>query len=411
MTTFLFLTFVYLLSFCIVCLFGIKYKKLFLLLLLALGFRCFLLLINHYEIYILPGSADDAAMFIRQARLWSELSFPNILDEFSTSRSYNYSVVGALIFKVFGFHKMILPAINLVAGVSIVGLTGAITYKIWGVRPAQWAVFILAIYPFSAINSAVAMREEASILLFLIGLYYFVVWLREESVLGIYICLFFFALATLIHPGWVAAILGVGAYSLYILVKSIPQLFNGSRITKHYFSKLILSFSILLLSVGLAVAGGGVSLGKGMSIGTEEGAAISEQIESRFLGVPDGGSAYPAVIATGNPITQPWLIPAKVAYFLYAPFPWDIKSARHVLGLVSSFLLMFLTWRIFKGWKNIRNKQECLALLLILISLIFVFSIGVSNIGTGIRHKTKFTALFIILAAASFDTIKLKLRR
>ncbi|MGC3873535.1 ArnT family glycosyltransferase [Halomonas sp. GXIMD04776] len=410
MTTTLFLTFLYLIALGIVFVFSIKYEKLSVLLMVAFVFRCFLLLIDYYNIYPLPG-AEDAGSFVQRARMWSGLSFENILSELSTSHSYNYSVVGALLYKIFGYHEMLLPALNLIAGVLVVCLTGAIVYKMWGARAAQWAVFIIAIYPFSAINSATAMREEPSILLFMIGLYFLVVWLREESVWGVYISLFFFALATMVHPGWVGAILGVGAYSIYMLIKSIPQVLGGNRVTKRYFSKLVLSASILVLSAGLAVAGGGIKLGKGISVGTEESEALTEQIESRFVGVSEGGSAYPAVIATGNPITQPWIIPAKVAYFLYAPFPWDIKSPRHIIGLISSFLLFFLTWRIFKGWDNIRNKQECLALLLILASLIIIFSIGVSNIGTGIRHKTKFTALFLILAAASFDTIKLKLRR
>ncbi|SHF48098.1 hypothetical protein SAMN02745148_02764 [Modicisalibacter ilicicola DSM 19980] len=411
MTAFLFLSLLYLMALGVVLVFGIKYKKLFFLLLAAFVFRCILLLVDYYDIYALPGSADDAAMFIERARQWSELSYGKILAEAGTSHSYNYSVLGAIFFKAFGFHSMILPAFNLVAGMLVVSLTGALVYKIWNMRAAQWAVFIIGLYPFSAINSAIAMREELSILLFLVGLYYFISWLREESVMGVYVSLFFFSFATLIHPGWVAAIVGVGAYSLYIIVKSIPLFLRGDRVTTRYFSKLVFSASIIFLSAGLAVAGGGIKLGKGISVGTEGGPELSEQIESRFAGAPEGGSAYPSIIATGNPVTQPWLIPARIVYFLYAPFPWDIKSAKHLLGLVSSFLMLFLTWRIIKGWKDIQQKRECLVLLLILASLVLIFSIGVSNIGTGIRHKTKFMALFIILAASSFDTIRVKIRR
>lgn len=411
MTTTLFLLLLYLAAFGVVFLFGVRYEKLFVPLLAALVFRLVLLLINYYGVYALPGSTDDAAMFIDRARLWSELGFKDILGHFATSHSYNYSVLGAIFFKIFGYHEMVLPVFNLVIGMLVVSLTGVITNKMWGIRAAQWAVLIIALYPFSAINSAIALREEISILFFLSGLYFLVSWLREESILGIYTALAFFSLATLIHPGWVAAILGVGVYALWMLIKSVPLFLRGNRVTKRYFGKVVLSASILVLSVGLAVAGGGISLGKGISIGTEEGPMLAEQLESRFANAPEGGSAYPAVIATGNPITQPWLIPAKIAYFLYAPFPWDIKSPKHLLGLASAFLLFFLTWRIYKGWEDIRHKKECLALLLILASLVVIFSVGVSNIGTGIRHKTKFISLFIILAGSSLGSIKLKIRR
>ncbi|MEA3250997.1 MAG: hypothetical protein U9Q35_05385 [Pseudomonadota bacterium] len=409
MTAYLFLILLFTTAFSITIIYGIKYRSLAVLFLLSLVFRIGLLFLDYSGAFSLPGGGNDAQTFVDKAQSWSELNWSSIFQTFGMSHSYNYSVIGALVFKIFGYHDLILPALNLVAGTIIVVLTGAITYRMWGERAAQVAVLIMAVYPYSAFNSAIALREEISILAFVTGLYFLVKWLREESIVGIYICLLFFALATMIHPGWVAAILGVGAYTFFLLLKAVPQIARGSQVTRRYLGKLILSTSILVLTIGL-VSAGGVTLGKGISIGTDK-ASITQQIESEFVGEPVGGSSYPVAIATGNPITQPWLIPARIVYFLFSPFPWDIKSPVHLFGFISSGLYVFLVWRIFKSWKKIKHKQECLALLIMLAVLIFVFAIGVTNIGTAIRHKTKFLVLFVVLAAASFDTMKIKFGR
>tara|TARA_Y200000002_G_scaffold339231_1_gene309093 strand:+ start:76 stop:237 length:162 start_codon:yes stop_codon:yes gene_type:complete len=38
-------------------------------------------------------------------------------------------------------------------------------------------------------------------------------------------------------------------------------------------------------------------------------------------------------------------------------------------------------------------------MLMILLAYIFVFGLGVGNFGTGIRHRSKFVIIFILLAA------------
>ncbi|HSH48962.1 MAG TPA: hypothetical protein VK991_10295, partial [Halomonas sp.] len=86
-------------------------------------------------------------------------------------------------------------------------------------------------------------------------------------------------------------------------------------------------------------------------------------------------------------------------------------SPRHLLGLVSSVLYGFLAWRVFRGWGRLTQREEGLALLFIFGAITFVFALGVNNIGTAIRHKTKLLGLFVILAASSFDYLRGKLRR
>ena len=47
-------------------------------------------------------------------------------------------------------------------------------------------------------------------------------------------------------------------------------------------------------------------------------------------------------------------------------------------------------------------------LLIILLSYLIVFGVGVGNFGTGIRHRSKFVIIFILLAAPFIKRLTLK---
>lgn len=409
MTSYLFMTIITLMALGVALFVGLRHRFLMVVLLLAFFFRLVLLFIQYYGLFSIPGGDADALNMTHKAWVWSMQDWSGLFNEINNAGSYLYSFFGAILFKLFGYHELLLPVVNLFFGMLVVALTGIIVNRIWGARPAQLSALIIGLYPFAAFNSAIALREEPSILAFMFGLYFLVKWLQEESRAGIYLCLAFFGLATMIHPGWVAAIFGVGVYALLLLFKALPRIVQGSLVTRGYFHNILTAGSIVILSLLLSAAGE-VTLGKGISLGSEE-ETVAELIESQFTGMPQGGSAYPTVIATGDPFSRPWLIPARIVYFLFSPFPWDISSPQQALGMISSVLYLFLVWKIFKNWKTIRQHQECVALLIILALLTFIFAIGVTNIGTAIRHKTKFLALFIIIAAVSFDSIRFRLLR
>ena len=91
--------------------------------------------------------------------------------------------------------------------------------------------------------------------------------------------------------------------------------------------------------------------------------------------------------------------PLRSLYFVFAPFPWDIKETKHLIGMFDSFLYMYFVYLIISNLKNIW-KDRCLRIiLLMLLAYLFVFGFGVGNFGTGIRHRSKFVIIFIILAA------------
>ena len=366
-------------------------------------FRLLLFILDYTRIFRPPGAGADGLRFTRYSIEYASSEWSVLLENVPWFSSSFYPWLGGVIQKVVGESQLFLIATSFFFGHVVVAVTGIICYQLWGKRAAIIASFIAALYPFGAFNSVLALREEVSIMFFLMGLYCYIRWVGGKSSLGIVWGSGLFAIAVLFHPGWVAAFLGVAAYLAYFLYRSL--LIDRPRfVSRLYVAKMLLSIAMLSFSLGMITVGGGISLGKGIEVGGEGG--IGDAIEEQFTGDPRGGSAYPGFIAQGNPYTQPWLIPARIVYFHFSPFPWDIRSPRHLLGLMSSLMYMFLAWRVYRGWDRLKSRDECVAMLFIFGAITFVFAIGVTNIGTAIRHKTKLFALFVILAASSFHSLK-----
>ncbi|MGM1051925.1 MAG: hypothetical protein ACQEXO_05980 [Pseudomonadota bacterium] len=388
---------------------GSRHRWLLWPLVVAYFFRLFLFVLDYTRVFRPPGATADSSRFIRLSYEYASRDWSSLLNNVPLLDSKYYPWLGGVLQKVVGESPFFLISTSFFFGHVVVAVTGIICYQLWGKRTAIMAAMIMAVYPFGAFNSIVAMREEVAIMFFLMGLYFYIRWVAGKSLLGLLWGGLLFGVAVLFHPGWVAAFVGVAAYLVYFLYRN---LFNDRPriVSRLYAFKMVLSVAMLAFSLGMVMFSGGISLGKGIEIGTDSEGGIASTIEEKFSGEASGGSAYPSFVAQGNPYTQPWLIPARIMYFHFSPFPWDIRSPIHVFGLLSAILYWFLAWRVYRGWDRLKDREECVAMLFIFGAITFVFALGVNNIGTAIRHKTKLLGLFVILAASSFNSIRIRFK-
>lgn len=389
---------------------GVRHRWLLWPLVFAYFFRLFLFFLDYTRVFRPPGATADASRFVNEARHYANMDWKLLFENIPLFHSSYYAWLGGVAQKVTGESSLFLLSTNFFFGHVVIVVTGFICYQLWGRRAAVFATMIMALYPFGAFNSVVALREEIAIMFFMIGLYFYIRWVAGKSAFGLLWGGALFSVAVLFHPGWVAAFVGVAAYLVYFIYRNIivkRPLF----VSRIYALKMIMSISMLVFSIGMVMAGGGLSLGKGIEVGTGSEGGVSALIEGEFSGEARGDSAYPSFVAQGNPYTQPWLIPARVMYFHFSPFPWDIRSPTHLFGLVSSVLYGFLAWRVYRGWDRLKDREDCVAMLLIFAAITFLFALGVTNIGTAIRHKTKLLGLFVILAASSFNSLRIRIKR
>ena len=95
----------------------------------------------------------------------------------------------------------------------------------------------------------------------------------------------------------------------------------------------------------------------------------------------------------------------RSGYFLFSPFPWDVKSKSHLVGMFDGFIYIILIYYVFRNRKNIWNDPTLKIILLVLVFYFFVFGIGVSNSGAAVRHRSKFLIEILILGCTFYTYI------
>ena len=135
---------------------------------------------------------------------------------------------------------------------------------------------------------------------------------------------------------------------------------------------------------------------------------ILEILSTKTSQATAGEASWPKWTIAKSPIELVYKVPIRSIYFVFSPFPWNVKKTQHLIGMFDAFLYIYLTILILLNIKLIW-KDPCLRIILILLlSYLFVFGIGVGNFGTGIRHRSKFVVMFILLAAPLLKKIVFK---
>lgn len=375
---------------------GARYRFLLGWMLAGWAFRVGLLSLGYYGVFTLPYVGADGAMFTEQAIAFSGYSLSDLFRMVDYRSAHSYSVIGALLFKAFGFSELVLPSFNLFLGVANTLLGAVIAYRLFGKKAASTAAMLICLYPFTAINSVAAVREELSIFFFVAGLFILVRWIKTGRPLSLLLSLPILVMAAFVHPGWVAAILGLVVYFIWTLFRDAVQMRGGAGR-----AGLSLAMGVVMAGICAGVLVAGVELGKGVEISGDLG-SLADTVSARFQRDASGASAFPAFVAVGDPFTQPWLIPLRVVYFLYSPFPWDVRSPVHLLGLFAGALYAFLSYRAYRSYRELKREPRALVLHYILLMLTLMFALGVTNIGTAIRHKAKFYVLLVVAASPTF---------
>tara|TARA_A100001015_G_scaffold294745_1_gene372906 strand:- start:1177 stop:1575 length:399 start_codon:yes stop_codon:yes gene_type:complete len=111
-----------------------------------------------------------------------------------------------------------------------------------------------------------------------------------------------------------------------------------------------------------------------------------------------GTASYSSWTKINSPNEIIYKIPVRAAYFLFSPFPWNVKNPIHLAGVFDGFLYLTLVYLIFCNRRVIWNDPALRIIFIILLFYILVWGIGISNFGAGIRHRAKFVIILILLA-------------
>ena len=370
--------------------------------LVAFGVRT-LAALFHYYIAPLPDGGYDAVTFERLAWEWGQDGFSSAITHFQGINAYFYPWLMSLLYGLTDRSLLLLQSVNVTVGVLTIYAGWRLAYLLWDRRAAYKTAWLLALFPTLVQYSALPMREVWVVLLFIIGLISVVQWARRGGIVPIFAGNLAFIGATFFHGGLFIALLGFLGLIGFSSARLWLQGLSKGRL------RILSSFGLILVSMGLGFyILSGISLPK---LGTPSDLIDLSRLISRaeyFTTLESASARYPGWTVPHSPVDLLWAVPLRGVYLLFSPFPWDLKSPQHLVGLVDGIFYMALVFFAWKNRKNIVTDKGAKAVFLITILLTAAFGMGTGNFGTALRHRAKFVVAIIVLASPKLPFISIK---
>ena len=358
-------------------------------LIVALIIRILILLIGHY-IIPLPGSTDDALGFERTAWQLGKNGFFDLLTHFDFGPFVFFSWFQAIPYALFGRSILIGQSISLLFGIGTIFISWKLAKILWDNNIAKKVAWTVALFPSLVLYSVLYLREIYISFFILLALYGVVSWFKNNSYKWIFLSLIGFVGAALLHG---PMIVGAIIFIIFIFTAYLKKLFKSLVKLRINLGNLV----ILLLSITII----GLYFTNKISIaylGNFEHSIDVDFILLKTQYAYAGDASWPEWTKAESGIELLYKAPVRSVYFVLSPFPWDIKKPEHLLGLLDSLLYFYLAVLILLNIKVIWKNPASRMILIILLAYIFVYGFGVGNFGTGLRHKSKFASIFILLA-------------
>ena len=377
------------------------------------------------EFYItLPGTGMDTYTYEQFAFTYSQTYKYNIISQFLTGDSYFLSKFISIFYTIFDRSPMMANMLSVGFGIGSVFLIYRLTLILWGNNTAVKAGWFVALFPSFILYSSILMREVYVIFFLTYALITCIHFIDTNRFIYFVKAFFGFFLSALFHG---PIILGFFIFLIFLFFKILKENHYFIRFSKR---KIYLIFILPLILIPFVTYYLGYysipKLGSMKDFGYIKKDNLrymtnSKQPELKSFGqkiiwkVNKAASvchfekceaSYPSSTVPKDMIEMMYLTPIRMFYFLYAPFPWDIKSPKHLIGLFDAIFYIYLSICVFRNRKNLYENPKTRFLIFILISYIFVYSFGVGNFGTGIRHRLKFLVILIAIAAPKLKKIK-----
>ena len=369
---------------------GLLQPNIFRILFVALILRIVVMLIGHYLVD-LPSSTADARSFERYAWSLAQSGFFNVMNNYTGPDAKFISWLIAIPYSLFGRSVLMAQSISLIFGMSSIYLGWKTAKIIWDVQIANKVAWAIALFPSLILYSVLVLREVYISFFLLVALYGVVSWIKNNDFKSLILIFLGFFAATFFHGAML-----VGALT-FLTIIGVMSFISFLKLLFKYRIKMknLMVFLIFVILSSIYLSGK-------ITVTYLDSFESVSKIDNLLLKTDNstrGEATYPEWTKVHSFNELFYKGPIRSLYFVFSPFPWDVKKPYHLIGLLDAFLYMYLVFLIFQNRKIILKDPALRVLLIILLSYLIVFGVGVGNFGTGIRHRTKFTIIFILLAA------------
>ena len=387
----------------------------------ALFVRSFALIIDQY-LFPLPGSMMDGWSFEHKAMDFSQKYGFSIIYQLDVGSSYFLSVLMSILYTLLDTRSpMMLNAVSVGIGTGSVYLIYRLAFILWGSHAAIKAGWLAALLPSLILYSAIMMREIYVVFFITYALINCVNFINKNKIIYFIKLSFGFFIGSLFHGPIIVGLLFFLIYMFFIILKKNNYFLRFKK--KNIYLLFLLPIFLLPVLAYLLGFYAIPKLGNINNLGalknedqklTQSFQNIKERLIWKIGKATKGsyglktGAQFPSWTVPENMIEIIYLTPIRIGYFLYAPFPWDIKRSSHLMGLLDGIFYIYLSFCILRNRKALYKNPQTRFLIIILIMFLTIYSFGVGNFGTSIRHRVKFIGIFIAIAAPLIARIKLK---
>ena len=385
-------------------------------LVVALFLRSLFVILDQYFL-TLPDSDGDAFNFEKRAIMYSEKYGIDVIFTVFSQDSFFISRIISLFYTLLDRSELMAKMFSVGIGTGAVYLIYCLSSIIWGNRVGLKAAWFATLFPSFVLYSALILREVYVVFFLTYALIGCVNFINKKKFIFFLNSFLGFFIAALFHG---PMIIGFFVFIVYIFFIILKQNYFFLRFKKKNIYLLFL-LPILLLPI-ITYFMGYYSIPKIGNISNfgnikEDKKIELEKVEDRLIwkidvatrssGDRKDGAGYPSWTVPTNIIDLIYLAPVRMTYFLYSPFPWDIKRQVHLIGLLDVIFYIYLSLCIFRNRKIIFDNPQTKFLFIILLVYIFAYSFGVGNFGIGIRHRLKFIGVLVSLASPLIVRFKL----
>lgn len=366
-----------------------RYSDISKIILIAFIVRIIVMILDTYFL-TLPDSGFDATGFEEGGWLWAQEGFSNVLNKYPGNNSYFYTWLISLIYSLFGRNIFIVKFIGIILGISSVFLGWLIAKKLWNKETAIKVGWTIALFPSLILYSVLTLREVYCSFFILLGILGLVNWIKFNSIKSLLLVFLGFYGSMYFHGALIiGGILSSMIISYYYFKRTLKLLLNLKIDIMAIFFITFTSILLILLFSGKIYIPYITTYEDYPTFGW-----LKDTVSNRLI----GDASYGNWTKINSEIELIYKIPIRIVYFLFSPFLWDISKPSHLIGVLDSALYAILIFFIFKNINIILKDPALRVILLILILYLIIYSIGVSNFGAGIRHRSKFVIEIILLA-------------
>ncbi len=383
------------------CLYFIYKKDKFFFYIISFAYfiRVFVLIIGYY-FYPLPDSLWDSRAIEYYANYNSSLPL-NIIFTFNDTFFPMFQNLLSLIYKVSGRSPLVLLVlINLMSIISIIIISKS-AFKIWNSRSAQIkCLILLSILPINILYSSVILKESIILLIMSLSIYMIINFVETKKHYFAYLSILIYILIVFFHAPLMIGIVPFIVYYFIFYQYEFYHNFRSGKITIYSIINNLVSILFIFFVINFSW--------EKVLYNSFLNANFFNQLVVHANNTFVSDASFPDYFLPENIFQLFYLLPIKIIYFLFSPFPWDITEPIHLFGLIDGLITLFIFYFLIKNIKLMKQNKHFLLLSIIFILILIVYTLGTGNFGTAIRHKYKFFFIIIILSSIFLPKIKLK---